>query len=195
MAPKQKKHLPSLASQLQSKDPSVIEAVIREILPELNSLSSKLELITQVGYLEGAGHKLVSEDAAAEFERSWRNEVRASTIAQLIEERDVGGILLRARREADPTEDTLIVHNSTELTLAILRSARSEVRSQTMGNRRVRRFPTLYWDALVELYGSEATLRERIHERKATHPRDADELLELASKYLSGWRPDRHDLM
>jgi len=175
------------------KDPAIVEAAVRKILPELRSLSSKLELITLVGYLKDAGHKLVPENAAAEFERSWRNEVRAASAAQLIEEQDVGGILVRTKREADPTEDPLIIPDSPDLTLAILRSARGEVRSQSLGNRAVQRFPQLHWDALIELYGNEATLREKIEELKTGQPRDADELLELADKYLSGWRPNRRD--
>jgi hypothetical protein len=175
------------------KDPAIVEAAVRKILPELRSLSSKLELITMVGYLKDAGHKLVPENAAAEFERSWRNEVRAASAAQLIEEQDVGGILVRTKREADPTEDPLIIPDSPDLTLAILRSARGEVRSQSLGNRAVQRFPQLHWDALIELYGNEATLREKIEELKAGQPRDADELLELADKYLNGWRPNRGD--
>jgi hypothetical protein len=42
---------------------------------------------------------------------------------------------------------------------------------------------------LVELYGTEDTLRERIQRLKATQPEGVNELLELANKYLGGWRP------
>jgi hypothetical protein len=41
--------------------------------------------------------------------------------------------------------------------------------------------------------GMKPTLREKIEELKTGQPRDADELLELADKYLSGWRPNRRD--
>ena len=46
------------------------------------------------------------------------------------------------------------------------------------------RLPTL-----VELYGSEDTLRKRIEELKITQPRGAGDILELAERYLGGWRP------
>ena len=108
-------------------------------------------------------------------------------------ERDAGVILFVAKHEAEPSEGALTVHNSPELTLVLLRSARSEVRSQTLGSRAVRRTPHLDWDALIKLFGDEATLRQRIEELKATHPEGVGDLLELADKYLSGWRPDRHD--
>ena len=38
------------------------------MLPKLSTLSSELQLIVLVGYNENAGHKLVSESAAEEFE-------------------------------------------------------------------------------------------------------------------------------
>jgi hypothetical protein len=47
----------------------------------------------------------------------------------------------------------------------------------------------LAWDALVELYRDETALRERTNQLKATQPKDAGDLLELADKHLTGWRP------
>ncbi len=162
---------------------------MRKILPELKSLSAKLELITDVGYREGAGFKLVSETAAAEFEKALRDEVRARPVDHLTKERDLVWLFLVTKREADPSEAPLIIDEAPQLTLAVLRAARSEARRQTMGSRAVRRSPRLAWDVLIELYGGETTLKERIESLKVTGPKDADELLELAEKYLAGWRP------
>lgn len=50
------------------EDPGLVEAAVRRILPELHSLSLKLELIGSVGYREGVGHKLVTESVASELE-------------------------------------------------------------------------------------------------------------------------------
>jgi hypothetical protein len=58
-----------------------------------------------------------------------------------------------------------------------------------MGSRAVRWSPRLAWHALIELYGNEDTLRERIQRLNATQPEGVDELLDLANKYLGGWRP------
>ena len=60
-------------------DPVVVEQAVSAILPRLKFLSSKLELITDIGYREGAGHKLATEDAARRFEANWRAEVRAAS--------------------------------------------------------------------------------------------------------------------
>jgi hypothetical protein len=42
---------------------------------------------------------------------------------------------------------------------------------------------------LIELYGDETTLRQRIEALKASRPENIGDLLELADKYLAGWRP------
>src|SRR6266481_5981560 len=79
------------------KTPAAVNAAVREILQELKSLSSKQELIRLVGHRENVGHKLVPEDAAVEFEKAWRGEVRASPAANLVGERDIGAILFAAK--------------------------------------------------------------------------------------------------
>lgn len=171
------------------KDPTAVEAAVREILPHVTTLSSKLELITDVGFREGAGHKLVSESAAATFEREWRAEVRLSGVNALVGDKELLRTLILAKRETGSAEPPIEIADSPHMTLALLRSARSEVRRQSMGSRTVRRFPRLAWDALIELYGNEGILRERIQSLKASPPEDTGDLLQLADKYLGGWRP------
>jgi hypothetical protein len=75
------------------------------------------------------------------------------------------------------------------MTLALLKSARSEALSQSIGSSAVRRSARLAWDSLIKLYGDEDTLQERIETLKATQPEGVDELLQLTDKYLGGWRP------
>jgi len=58
-----------------------------------------------------------------------------------------------------------------------------------MGSRAVRRSPRLAWDALITLFGSEETLRDRIEALRASDVQLADDLAELIDKYRSGWRP------
>jgi hypothetical protein len=177
------------------KDPVAVEVTVREILPQLNSLAAKLEVISDIGYREGVGHGLVSESAAAEFEKAWRAEVRSAGAEDLAKERDLNRVLLVAKREADPLEGPLILDDSPELALAVLRAARSEVRSQAVGSRAIRRSPRLAWDVLIELYGDETTLKERIEALKTAglQGEDENELLELADRYLTGWRPRDFD--
>lgn len=176
------------------KDPDKVEEAVRNILPHVTTLSAKQKLISVVGHRKGAGHKLVSEAAAKKLEEEWRSEVRSASIELLAKERQLLRILLLAKREAEPTERAVVIPHSPAITLALLRSARSEVQSLAMGSRAVRRSPRLAWDALVELYGDEQVLRDRIEELKATQPPSLDEqLLQLAEKYLGGWRPNDFD--
>jgi hypothetical protein len=171
------------------KDSQALEAAVREILPQVQSLSSKLELIECVGHRQGVGHKLVTEDAAKALEKEWRTAVRAANPETLARETELLRTLILCKRHADPDEPALEIPLSTEVTHALLKAARSEVRSQSMGSRAVRRKQRLAWDELVELYGDEATLRQRIQELRVSSPANIGDLLELADKYLSGWRP------
>lgn len=171
------------------KEPQAVGTAVREILPQVASLSSKLELITDVGYREGAGHKLVSETAAKSLEKEWRTDVRATSPEALAHEAELLRILLVTKKDADPDEPSLAISDSPAVTLALLKSARHEVRSQSMDSRAVRYKPRLAWEALVEVYGDEGTLRNRIKELKASRPENIGDLLDLADKYLAGYRP------
>ena len=51
------------------EDAAAVEAAVRRILPEVTSLSSKVELVLQVGHQEDSGRKLVSETARTSSRR------------------------------------------------------------------------------------------------------------------------------
>lgn len=172
------------------KEPDAIEAAVLRILPQVTTFSSKFELITIVGHHEGAGHKLVSETAAGRLEKELRLELCAAKTDDLVKEKNLLRILLSAKREACPAEPFREIADAPSLTLALLQSARTEVRSQYMGNRAVHRSARLAWGALRELYGDEATLCARITALMASHPEGSDDLLQLAVKYAGGWRPE-----
>ena len=91
---------------------------------------------------------------------------------------------------AGPSESPFNIEDSPKLTLALLRAAYDEIRSQAEGSRAVKRSPRLAWDTLTELYGDEATLKERIESLKEAKLDGADDLLELADEYLGGRRDD-----
>lgn len=171
-------------------DPNVIEAKVRQILPELGSLSAKLALIDMVGHQEGIGHKLISEDAAKGLETAWQDEVKNSPAPKLAQEHNLIRIILITKRKNTTTGEQFNIDSSPELTLAILRAAKSESMSQPFGSRAIRRVPQLAWKVLIEIYNDEETLKTRIESLKEARLDDADEVLELADKYLSGWRPN-----
>lgn len=171
-------------------DAEAVKEAVEEILPRLTTLSSKFHLITTVGYREGAGHELVSEEAAEGFQCDWRAEVREARATQLAEEWDLLRILLFARRDAHPTEPPIRIDDSPELTRALLLSARSQVRSQEVGSRAMQTSSRLAWDALIELFGDEQALRERIDALRESQLSTEDDLLQLVDSYLSGQRSE-----
>lgn len=167
----------------------VAAQAVGQIMPKLTSLSAKFQLLTTVGYREGAGHELVSADDARLFEESWREEVRSAEAGDLVDEDDLLRVFYWARADSGPDEVPVDIPADPSVTRAVLRSARSETRSQTDGNRAVRRESVLAWSTLEEVYGDEATLTARIEAMKSS-PIDLEEdLAELIDKYLGGWRP------
>ncbi len=173
--------------------PDEVETAVGEVLPELETLSAKREIISQVGYQEGAGHKLVSKDAAARFEAEWRAEVLAASAEALAREPDLVRVIYWSRQELDKAEPVLDIPPDPRVTLAALKSAVSETRSQSGDRRAVRRSSVLAWDTLVEVYGGEGALLARIGELQASDEDIPPELAELVQKYVDGWRPRSFD--
>lgn len=171
------------------KDKALVLQKVEEILPKLDALWLKLDLLTTVGHRENAGHGLISVDAAATLERRWRDEVRAATPEQLALEGRLAQVLHTCKRDRAEDEPELSVPDTPEITLAILQDSYGEVLSQAMGSRAVKRKPRLAWEVLVELVGDEEALAQRVaHLKSADQTADGD-LLSLVDRYLSGWRP------
>lgn len=173
------------------KAPDVIESTVKSILPEVVTLSAKYELIGMVGHTEGQGHKLISEEAAKQIELEWAHEVKAATDEDLLKEPDLLWILLRAKRYISASDEQIGISDTAELTLVVLKSSQSEVMSQSIDSRAVRKETRLAWDALIELYGDEETLKNRIEQAKNSTSVDGKEIFELADKYKNGWRPEK----
>ena len=114
-------------------DTNAVEAAVRQILPELSTLSAKLELITIAGRQENEGGKLVSESTASQLEREWRATVRSASFNDLVNEPELLEVLFHAKRDAGSAEPPLEIADLPEMTLAILQSARSEIQSQEIG--------------------------------------------------------------
>lgn len=166
-----------------------VEVSVRQILPQVRLLSAKLALIETVGPNDNGVQPLLPESVTDELFYEWRHNVRAASLEVLEREPEILRVLLHVKRGTTSAEPTLTVLDSPGMTRALLKSARSEARGQAYGSRAIKRLTQLRWEALVEVYGGEATLRERLEQLKAAQPDWDDELLPLAEKYLAGWRP------
>lgn len=172
------------------EDPERLAEIVQDILPDINTLLGKLELIRMVGHQEGVGHRLVSESNARQFEQEWRDQVRVTSVEALSEEKDLLRTLLFAEEVKGPAEQSFEIPDSPLITLALLKSSSSEARSQTVGSRTVKHTTHLAWEILIKVFGGEEILRQRVSQLKASQPSGVEDLLLLVDKYLSGWRPD-----
>ena len=185
------------------EDTAAAETAVRRILPEVTSLSSKVELVLLVGHRENSGHKLVSETAAYEFENMLRHQIRTAPADELAEERDPLRVLVFAKHYGWPTEESFEIDDSPKLTFALLRSTRWEATTASSGALTVVLSPALGPETLIDLYGGKEVLKTRINDLKTGFDTlkpwiksrripldDAEQLLDLADQYLSGSRPD-----
>lgn len=175
------------------EEPAQVEEAVKEVLPKISTYSSKLDLIRTIGYVEGVGHKMVSEEAAKGFAEELRQQVINAPAEVFTEEWDLLRLILWVRSSCAGEESRFVIPNDPSLTVALLNSAKSETRSQSMGSRAVNREGRLYWDGLIEVFGTEEILGQRIYSAKIAANNEHKEVFELADKYLSGWRPDRND--
>ena len=181
-----------LLRRLKGED--AVKEAVDEILPQLKTLSAKLELIGTVGHVEGLGHKLVTPDQAAEFEKSLAAEIHDADDSALSSEWDLLRLLIApARWFADTGPRKIDVSASARLHVAVIRSAISEMRSQSMGSRHLHITKTLSWDTLVLIYGTEDNIRLVLEKIQDDASKETADVRDLVEKYLSGWRPDRHD--
>ena len=176
---------------------------MRRILPEVTSLSSKVELVLLVGHRENSGHNLTSETTAYKFENMLRHEIRATPADRLAEERDPLRVLVFAKHYGWRTEEPFEIDDSPKLTFALLRSTRWETATAPSGSVTGVLSPALGPETLVDLYGDKEALETRITHLRAAFDTlkpwletrripidEAERLLELADRYLSGSRPD-----
>ena len=181
------------------KDPAAVEAAVRRILPEVTSLSSRVELVLHVGHREGFGRKLLSETAVTGFEKILLDEIRSASIDDLAGEHKPAKVLSFAKSATDPSEDPFDIDDSPKLNFKLLWTSQSV----EIGDRAFRRNPSLDWSILINVYGDEKRLKGRIEALHAQFedlkpwiesqqiPLDeARRLLELADSYARGWRPE-----
>ncbi len=170
-------------------DQDSVAQTVRSALPQINTLSAQFQLLTDIGYREGAGHRLVTEHAAAELEGEWRERVREAPPDELADEFDLLRVAYWTQQDAKADEARYEVPDNPAVTATILRSSRSDVRTQTVGSRAVRLQPRLAWETLTDVYGGEQVVRERIESLTASDIEVEEDLITLARQYLDGWRP------
>ncbi|MDE2911531.1 MAG: P-loop NTPase fold protein [Paracoccaceae bacterium] len=184
-------------------DATAVESAARGILPELASLSSKAELIFQIGEWKKLGKKRVSKTVIGELWRMLRNEIHAVSTDDLAAELDPARVLCFARTNNGKREAQIAIDHSPELDFALLWSVRSETTTGKLGHRAVAQSPRLNWDLLVCAFGSEDLLKLRIEnlkeqykdlkpwlEKRKISLDEAKQLIALAQTYPNDLDPE-----
>ncbi|MFJ4170295.1 P-loop NTPase fold protein [Paenarthrobacter sp. NPDC089714] len=162
------------------------EKLVTDILAGTETYSAQLDLIDSVGHREGVGHKLVSEKFAQTIEADFVARLQRTPPVAPSREWDAWSIYNAVRLSTGKPP----LSNKTDPVLArsVIRAAKLTARSQFEDSRQVKREDSLAWDPLVEVFGTEAAIRRAVANIRNTL---GDEpILQLADKYLSGWRPE-----
>ncbi|MGV9211937.1 KAP family P-loop NTPase fold protein [Micromonospora sp. RB23] len=146
----------------QLKDPDEVANIVREVLPEVTTLSARLQLVLLVGHRNGAGHKLVSEAVATELEGDLAQAVRSEVPADVSKEWDYLRVLYWAYRQAGGKNATLNSGHRPAVHAQVLITAKTETRRSSGDSRVVKREALLRWPILEELYGGQEALRQAI---------------------------------
>lgn len=173
-------------------DTDVVEHVVDEVLPRLTTLSSQLELIRTVGYEDGVGHKLVTNEFADQKERGFGEVVYRVEVSALAREWNLLRLLFWSKKRDPEFVVSRDMADDPQFNAQLLLKASSQARIQMSGNRAVSRETRLAWEPLVQLYGGEEKLRSAIELARTIAADNVElaEVIELAERYLGGWRPE-----
>jgi predicted KAP-like P-loop ATPase len=161
------------------------ESLATEVIRKVETYSSQLDFVHFLGYTEGVGHKLVSEEFAARIEQEIEDRFTLNRPAQ--PDREWGAVRVYYFLSQRGVKAPLNAVQDPALIRAVLRSSKSAIRSQGMDSSAIRSEDTLDWETLVKLFGTEGELRTAIAMLRAADA--TDPILPLADRYLGGWRP------
>lgn len=174
------------------RDQDEVADIVRDVLSEVTTLSSRLQLVLLVGHREGIGHKLVSEGVATEIETDLSAAIRTQVPTDVAKEWDYLRALYWAYRQMGEGKATLDPGHSPAVHAQVLLTAETERLRSSGDSRVVRREKLLQWSILEELYGCEGALRQATESAKEIAEDDPKlaSAIDLAEKYLGGWRPE-----
>ena len=196
------KHRPRGMFDLSSPDVAVTRIVIRllrrledetarddaarEIFGRVESFSSRAALIRSVGRLKDPANALISASCTEELEALLVSQVETTASTAPAREWDLLALYwLVAERKGEEYVPPGLADVAT--VRALLESSQSVARRHSEGSRLVREERRLAWDGLERVTGGAEKLAAHV-----SRLREADgetELVQLAERYVAGWRP------
>ena len=177
------------------QDPEQLAYQLKTILPRIDSLSARAELVSIVGHRPNLGEKLVSEEDAGWFEGNMVTALENAPKEALAKEYALARLLAQARQHDEERAERLISRLAEDdgVFLSALLPFYNRSETGLEDGPMQERSPTLRWDDVCSLFG-EDTMKRRVDElRRKSQPEDlgepAAEILYLADLYASGRPP------
>ena len=136
--------------------------LLKNILLQLRSLSSKVALVTQIKSLEIVNATFLSDADIYRLEEWTNNEILSVNADQLAEERHPAQILMFSSKHANPPDTPFMIHDSPKLTFALLWDCQTQSSSMELGSRAVETKRGIHESTLMSIHGNQQMLSERV---------------------------------
>ncbi len=136
--------------------------LLKNVLQQLQSLSSKVALVSQIKGLELVNATFLWDTDISMLEEWTNNEILSANPEELAEERHPAQILLFSSRQANPPITPHMIHDLPKLTYALLWDCRTQANSMELGSRAVATERGIHESTLLSIHDNEQILSERI---------------------------------
>ena len=171
---------------LQSIPKENIYNIILQLLNDCD-LFAQLEIVRIIGYIEGRGHRLVSESEAKQFENILVKHIKDSELQTLLETYNLMHVLYFYVYFGNALDHSIL--ESEDILYSLLKSSIVENKKQKGNDPTVHIEEWLMWDCLIRIYGDEAKLHSLIDSISLNEKYKDEPVISLAVKYRNGWRP------
>ena len=135
--------------------PEEVEALANSVLPEIGTLSSKVELSALIGHSAYESERLVRKEVSAEFDLALAEEIRTAFNNDEIGEPDAYAWVVSFPERVDL--EPIVLPDSVELDFRLVHSAQGTSTSSDTGVSRI-----LDWKLLEVLYGGRDLAKKRV---------------------------------
>ena len=136
--------------------------LLKNILRQLKSLSSKVTLVNQLKGLKIENATFLSDTDICMLEEGINNEILSVNADHLAEERHPAQVLMFSSKHANPPSTPFVIHDSPKLTFALLWDCQTQSNSMELGSRTVETEQGIHESTLMSIHGGEQMLSVRV---------------------------------
>jgi len=170
-----------------------VAAAVNDILDQITTTYGAFDVVRMVGHEENVGHRMVSQEDAAQLEERLTEMLLDQPAEELSSEREILSMVYWLLSRDPTVRERWAALKTNVVRQKLLADSFSQRHSQEIGSRAVRSVHLLSWDALQLVFGSSEEVASAVAElEESLNKDDADgkALVALARKYLAGWRPE-----